>query len=99
METDDIMDDQSIIAPPENSEPDSWMVRTPLGKKIGLAAFIITEIVIVFALVMTWYDYHADKLFDTNSLTNIVFYQLLTLTITWGSKASANLAEAWKGKK
>lgn len=78
---------------------DSNLPTTKMGKKIGLIAFIVTEIVIVFGLVMTWYDYHADKLFDTDSLTNIVYYQLWVLIITWGSKASANFADAIFNKK
>lgn len=69
-----------------------------VGKKIGLVTFAITEIVILFSLVLTFYDYKSDKHFDTDSLTSIVFYQLVTLIITWGSKASSNIADAFKIK-
>jgi hypothetical protein len=69
-----------------------------LGKLIGLVVVVITEIVILFSCGLVWYDWKNDKTFDTGLIGNIVFYQVVVLTVVWGAKAGSNFTNALKLK-
>ncbi len=61
------------------------------GKKLGLVAFIFSEIVTMVALIVFFYCGITSK-FDLSLLTALFTYQGAILTVTWGAKASSNFS-------
>lgn len=60
-----------------------------LGKKLGLIAFIISELLVFFAVGVIVYNLH-----DINYqfFNTILIFQGTLLVAVWGSKASSNFA-------
>jgi hypothetical protein len=60
------------------------------AKKIGLAAFIISEIILSILLIIGCIQVLRDKA-KFEDLTSIAIAQAGVLTVTWGSQAGVNM--------
>jgi hypothetical protein len=65
-----------------------------MGKKIGLAAFIVTELVIIMIVILAFF--RSDMAIDFNQA---IISQVFVFITVWGAKASSNFAKKIGEKK
>jgi hypothetical protein len=68
------------------------------AKKIGLTAFVISEVIIIFFAVMTLYKVSKDTA-KISDMDTILYAQAAILTVTWGSQAGVNMMKNKNGVK
>jgi hypothetical protein len=79
-----INDELPVIIPEER--------RMTTGKKIGLVAFVISEILVVFTLIVITIGFLTDHEIEKGILSNLLLFQGAVFTVVWGAKASSNFA-------
>jgi len=63
------------------------------GKKLGTAAFVISEIIAVFVIIAVCINVFIEKKIDVNLVSALLMFQGSVFVTVWGAKASSNFAK------
>ena len=67
--------------------------KETMGKKIGLSAFVISEIMVMFVAIAICINIFYEKRIDSNLISSLLLFQGSVFTVVWGAKATSNFAK------
>jgi hypothetical protein len=64
-----------------------------VGKKIGLFAFVVSEILsVIFTIIILFFVFKSGQL-DASLISAVLLFQGSVFTVVWGAKASSNFTK------